>query len=95
LAKRIEVDTAHFKGNYPDRCSVQAVLAAGVPDAELIAQSIFWPLLLPEQPLSMDAVHSFADELRNLGPISHVRFNIIPDGGVSGLRLWGYLQGLA
>ncbi|HKR47404.1 MAG TPA: hypothetical protein VJU59_48385, partial [Paraburkholderia sp.] len=24
-----------------------------------------------------------------LGPVTHVRFNIFPDGGVSRLRLWG------
>jgi len=24
-----------------------------------------------------------------LGEVSHVRFNIVPDGGVSRLRLWG------
>ena len=24
FAKKIEIDTAHFKGNYPDRCSIQA-----------------------------------------------------------------------
>ncbi|WP_423221422.1 hypothetical protein, partial [Burkholderia contaminans] len=23
------------------------------------------------------------------GPVTHVRFNIFPDGGVSRLRLWG------
>jgi allantoicase len=27
----------------------------------------------------------------SLGPVTHVRFNIIPDGGVSRLRLWGTL----
>jgi allantoicase len=37
----------------------------------------------------MDAIHTFADEIRPLGPVTHVRFNIIPDGGVSRLRLWG------
>jgi allantoicase len=37
----------------------------------------------------MDAVHVFADEVARLGPITHVRFNIFPDGGVSRLRLWG------
>ncbi|MNO06881.1 allantoicase [compost metagenome] len=50
---------------------------------------MFWPLLLPEQPLSMDAVHEYGEQVLPLGPISHVRFNIFPDGGVSRLRLWG------
>ena len=89
VIRRIEVDTAHFKGNYPDRCSLQATNAKKVPDEALVTQSMFWPVLLPEQKLSMDAVHTFSEQVADLGPITHVRFNIIPDGGVSRLRLWG------
>jgi allantoicase len=91
IIRRIEVDTAHFKGNYPDRCSLQATNAKNVPDEALVTQSMFWPIVLPEQPLSMDAVHVFAGQLKEVGAITHVRFNIIPDGGVSRLRLWGQL----
>ena len=40
------------------------------------------------QPLTADAIHQFT-ELNDLGPITHIRFNIIPDGGVSRLRLFG------
>jgi allantoicase len=90
--RRIEIDTAHFKGNYPDRFSLQAANAGNVPDEALVTQSMFWPVLLPEQPLSMDAVHVFSDQLADLGPVTHVRFNIIPDGGVSRLRLWGRIK---
>ena len=52
---------------------------------------MFWPVLLPEQKLAMDAEHHFAKEILPLAPITHVRFNIFPDGGVSRLRLWGRL----
>lgn len=87
--RRIEVDTAHFKGNYPDRCSLQATNARNVPDEALVTQSMFWPVLLPEQKLAMDSVHVFEKQIADIGPITHVRFNIFPDGGVSRLRLWG------
>ena len=87
--ERIEVDTAHFMGNYPDRCSIQAARVGALPQTALVAQSMFWPVLLPEQKLSADAIHTFASQIAALGPVSHVRFNIIPDGGVSRLRLWG------
>jgi allantoicase len=92
IIKRVEVDTAHFKGNYPDRCSLQAALVTGGTDDSLIPQSMFWPTLLSEQKLEMDRQHFFAVELAELGPVSHVRFNIIPDGGVSRLRLWSELS---
>ena len=86
---RIEVDTAFYKGNYPDRCSIQAALVQGGTDQSITTQSLFWQTLLPEQKLTMDAIHSYTAELAQLGPISHVRLNIFPDGGVSRLRLWG------
>lgn len=89
--ERIEVDTAFFKGNYPDRCSIQAACATGGTDASITTQSLFWKVLLPEQKLGMDAVHDFSDEVVPLGPITHIRFNLFPDGGVSRLRLWGRL----
>lgn len=87
--ERVEVDTAFFKGNYPDRCSLQAARVAGGSEASLVTQSMFWPELLPEQKLAADAVHTFAMQLAALGPVTHVRFNIVPDGGVSRLRLRG------
>jgi allantoicase len=91
IIKKVEVDTAHFKGNYPDRCSLQAARVLGGTGDSLIPQSMFWPTLLAEQKLEMDRQHFFASELVELGLVSHVRFNIIPDGGISRLRLWSGL----
>lgn len=90
VIEHIEVDTAHFRGNYPDRCSLQAARVDKSASAALVAQSMFWPELLPPQALEAHHIHGFADDLiRDLGVVSHVRFNMIPDGGVSRLRLWG------
>jgi allantoicase len=88
----IEVDTAHFKGNFPDSCSIQAAMVTAGTDESLVTQSMFWKTLLPEQKLSMDNIHKFSSEILDIGPISHVRLNIIPDGGVSRLRLFGKLS---
>ena len=92
IVHRIEVDTAHFKGNFPDRCSLQAVdlqsFGDGLTDA-LVTDSMFWKTLLPQQRLSADSEHSFTEAVADLGPLTHVRFNIHPDGGVSRLRLFG------
>ena len=85
----VEIDTAHFKGNFPDRASLQAALVEGGTDGSLVTQAMFWPELLPPQKLSADAVHTFASELTALRTVTHVRLNIFPDGGISRLRLWG------
>ncbi|MGQ0800970.1 MAG: allantoicase [Pseudomarimonas sp.] len=89
LIEAIEVDTCHFKGNYPDRCSIQAMQVSGGTPESLVTQAMFWPTLLSEQSLHMNHQHYFTNEIVPLGPVSHVRFNIFPDGGVSRLRLRG------
>ncbi len=87
--EEVILDTAHFKGNYPDRFSLQAAAAGDVPESLLIVQSQFWPTLLAPTPLGPDAEHRIADGLAELGTVTHVRLNIFPDGGVSRLRLYG------
>ncbi|WP_240476444.1 allantoicase [Marinobacterium rhizophilum] len=87
--QRIEVDTAHFKGNYPDSCSVQAAFVKGGTDDQIETQSLFWRELLPAQKLQAHEQHFFSDEVNEVGPITHIRLNIFPDGGISRLRLIG------
>lgn len=90
--KRIEVDTAHFKGNYPDSCGIQAARLDRVADADAVAGSEDWAELMAPQKLQMDHIHTFhPDALTDLGPITHVRLNIYPDGGISRLRIFGPL----
>jgi len=92
--ERIEVDTAHFKGNFPDSCSLQAAFVEKATDRSLVTQAMFWPELMAPRKLSADAIHSFeGGDLTELGPVSHVRLNIYPDGGISRVRLFGRLKG--
>ena len=83
--KRVEVDTSHFKGNYPEGCSIEVCRAEG--DASL--DSVNWQELLPDKKLQAHTRHIFVDELKDCGTATHARFNIYPDGGVSRLRLYG------
>jgi len=90
IIERIEVDTAHFKGNYPDTCSLQAAFVDWGTDRSATVQSMFWPHLMHEKKLQPDHLHSFAaPDITAIGPVSHVRLNIHPDGGISRLRIWG------
>lgn len=90
---RVEIDTAHFKGNYPDRASVEAAYFES--DDAVRHDSPAWKTLLPAVKLSMDQQHYFEDELEAIGPVSHARLSIYPDGGVSRLRLFGRIAGEA
>jgi allantoicase len=91
--EEVVVDTAHFKGNYPDRCAIQATARAHGSPEEIAAQAVDWPVLLPEVKLSADHIHVFRDELAQPGPVKFVRLNIYPDGGVSRLRMMGTRAG--
>jgi len=81
---RAVVDTTHFKGNYPESCSLEG----GVSDGSSL-DSIEWRVLLPMSRLQADTRHSFESELIDASEVTHVRLNIYPDGGVSRLRLYG------
>ena len=49
IVRGVDVDTAHFKGNFPDRCSIQAADVEGGTEDSMVTQAMFWPGLLPEQ----------------------------------------------
>ena len=84
---RIEIDTNHFKGNYPDSASIEACLAPGAGlEALTVGQ---WAEIVPRVKLRPHHRHFFSRELKPVGPVSHVRLNIFPDGGVSRLRVYG------
>ena len=93
IVESIEIDTAHFKGNYPDGAAIQAALLESDHIGVLADASLDWAELLPRQKLSMDTQHVFAAELAELGPVSHLRLSIFPDGGVSRLRVNGRRAG--
>ncbi len=90
------VDTAHYKGNFPHSCSLHAADLSGVRGelpAAILAASMYWRELLPQTLLQADREHRFdTAQLADLGPVTHARLNIFPDGGVSRLRLFGAVE---
>ena len=89
IIRKIEVNTAHFKGNYPDRCSLQGAMPGAIPPDNLPRQSEQWAELLPQVKLQADHAHQFQNEVVDIGAVTHIRLNIYPDGGISRLRLFG------
>jgi allantoicase len=88
VISKIEIDTNHFKGNYPDRASLEGVLAPNVIVDNLAGMT--WTTILSETKMSADKRHIFSGKaLRASGPFSHVRLNMFPDGGISRLRVHG------
>ena len=90
IIKRIVVDTCHFKGNYPDTCSIEGCISDN--DWAVMNNEMQWQTILPQQKLSADKKHEFINEIETKGPFTHVRLNIFPDGGISRLRLYGKIK---
>ena len=86
IVRGVVVDTAFFRGNYPESCSIEAT--AMRPDAPLEAlQSAAWRELLPRSPLHGDSENLFPIE--STDAVTHLRLNIFTDGGVARLRVHG------
>jgi allantoicase len=89
LYDKIEVDTAFFKGNFPESCSLDAAnIIEDVKDTKLIN----WKPIIPQTPLKADNIHEIhIDKTFKEKKYTHVRLNIFPDGGVSRLRVYGFI----
>jgi len=89
--RRLEVDTAWFKGNFPESCALEGATAGDVPEDKLTDLSVVWKSILPRTKLQAHTRHFFEAQVLDAGVVSHLRFNIFPDGGVSRLRVYGSL----
>jgi allantoicase len=91
--KKIEVDTSHFKGNYPESCKIEACDAREMNEKQLLSERTEWFEIIPRTKLKPDTRHYFSDEIKPHGTVTHVRLSIYPDGGISRLRLFGRVSG--
>jgi allantoicase len=88
---RIEVNTAHYNGNYPDTCSLEVCNAKNTTVDAATVDALVWEELLPKTKLKPNHRHIF-NKLAFTNTATHARFHIYPDGGVSRLRLFGRPQ---
>jgi len=86
ILRGVVVDTSFFRGNYPDRCSLDGCVADGALTAADLTDAQWFPLL-GETPLEGDARNAFSVEASQR--VTHLRLNIFPDGGVARLRVHG------
>lgn len=85
----VEVSTHHFKGNYPDRFTLEGLDAPGARLTDLVDPATKWQQVLPETKLAADTRFYFREQIQAHGPFTHVRLSVFPDGGVSRLRVYG------
>jgi len=86
---RIEIDTNHYKGKYTESAYDEGCLAPSASLDRLATEA--WREILPRTPMRPHYRHFFSKEIAKAGPVTHVRLNIFPDGGISRLRVYGTL----
>ncbi len=100
LIDQVEVDTNHFKGNFPESCQIDVCDEDGSQrrDAARSAAPAFnpeaqaWRVILPRTKLRTSEQHIYQRELERpvaSAPCTHALIKIFPDGGISRLRLHG------
>ena len=86
----IQIDTHHFKGNYPDKCSLQAAyLNTKASSKTIVKKSKKWKLLLNKVKLHAHKIHYFQNKLMKNNKVNYIKINIFPDGGISRIRAFG------
>ncbi len=88
---KVEIDTNHFKGNYPESASLEGCAVPSSSMSDL--GSAAWFEILPRTALKPHHRHLFSREIVKGEPFTHVRLNIFPDGGISRLRVYGHVAG--
>lgn len=78
----VEIDTTHYKGNAPATASVTG------SNGDLDDESA-WQPVLPEVHLLPDTPHRFRVTVGS--PVTHLRLDIHPDGGIARFRAYGQL----
>lgn len=84
IIRQVVVDTAYFRGDYPEACSLEGCDLAN--DLTEISEAE-WVELVPRSLIDGDTKNKFAIE--RAVRVSHLRFNLHPDGGVARLRVHG------
>ncbi|KAK7746877.1 Allantoicase [Cytospora paraplurivora] len=86
FVKRLVVDTAHFRGNYPQRVKVDAIRWKG-EGGEPPATAEGWREVVEPSKAGPDQEHEFVSGIQDQ-PFTHVKLTMIPDGGVKRIRVF-------
>jgi allantoicase len=89
VISRAEIDTAHFKGNAPESCSLEVCTVPG-DGLRAPGDGSHWRVILPRTALEPDSQATF--DVKADAPATHARLGNYPDGGIARLRLIGVVS---
>src|SRR5712691_4598317 len=86
VVRGVVVDTSFFRGNFPESCSIDGLSLSPLATIDELLAAKWQPLLAPTK-LQGDHENKFGVDAA--WAVTHLRFNIVPDGGVARLRVHG------
>jgi allantoicase len=86
VIRGIVIDTAHFRGNYPQQVAVEATSAPLSASPEEVAGTD-WTEIVPRTAIGGHAANGF--EVTTARRFTHLRLKQFPDGGIARLRVHG------
>jgi allantoicase len=86
LLENARIETHHFKGNFPDTAAMDGLYWPDAPPSVLGHHPDWTEIVFPAK-LRADEVHHLP--VSDPGPFTHIRMRIVPDGGISRLRVFG------
>ena len=93
IIKKLEIETHHFKGNFPDTCSIQTCLITKkISNKAVVLKSKKWKTILNKVKLKPHRKHVFTNKIMKKNRVNYLRINIYPDGGISRIRTFGQVQ---
>ncbi|KAI0328606.1 allantoicase [Cubamyces sp. BRFM 1775] len=84
---QVEIDTAHFMGNFPESCEMHALHTNDLVPSDVPEDD--WTLILPRTKLGPHRRHFFQLENVAHAAYTHVKITIYPDGGIKRVRVLG------
>ncbi len=90
IIKKLEIDTHHFKGNYPESITVQSALISNkLNSKKIFSDSKNWRIFLKKTKLKPHKKHFFKSNANGKNKVNFLKINIFPDGGISRIRAFG------
>jgi allantoicase len=86
VVRGVDVDTAYFKGNFPEACAID-VCERDMQSSAADLERASWREVLARTPLAGDSHNYLA--IADAHRATHLRLRIFPDGGVARLRVYG------
>ncbi len=92
IISRLEIDTHHFKGNYPESLTVQSAFLPNKQNSKkILTDSKNWRIFLNKTKLKPHKKHLFRSNNKK-NKVNYLKINIFPDGGISRIRAFGKVE---